>query len=111
MDQRSKDQVAKNEVLFRDVNERVKDVDKSHNISTADYWDFLCECGNADCLERVPMTLAEYERVRSNAVQFAVVPGHETPEVERPLHETARFAIVEKRPNEQSVAVTTDPRS
>ncbi len=111
MDEGTRHRIAKNEVLFRDLNERVKEIDRAHGVPADELWDFLCECGNADCLERVPMTLAEYERVRSNAVQFAVVPGHETPEVERPLHETARFAIVEKRPNERSVAVTTDPRS
>ena len=111
MDEQTRDRVAKNEALFRDVNERVKEIDRAHGVPADEVWDFLCECGNGECLERVPMTLAEYERVRANAVQFALVPGHEKPEVERVIHETPRFSIVEKRPSEQSVALTTDPRS
>ena len=111
MDEQTRERVAKNEALFRDVNERVKEIDRAHGVPADEVWDFLCECGNGECLERVPMTLAEYERVRANAVQFALVPGHEKGEVERVIHETPRFSIVEKRPSERSVALTTDPRS
>jgi hypothetical protein len=111
MDEQTKERVAKNEALFRDVNERVKEIDDDHRVPTEELWDFLCECGEADCLERVSLTRADYERVRANAVQFVIVPGHETPEVERVVAETPRFAIVEKKASEQSVALNTDPRA
>jgi hypothetical protein len=110
MDEQARDHVAKNEALFRHLNERVKDVDDASGVPPDELWDFLCECGDANCLERVSVTRSEYERVRSNSVYFAVVPGHENPEVERVVHEANRFAIVEKRPGEQAIAVERDPR-
>ena len=106
------DRVAKNEVLFRDVNERVKAIDEEQGVSAPNgTWDFLCECRRADCLERVSLTPAEYELVRSSPVQFAVVPGHVLPEVERVVHESDRFFVVEKLSGEQEIARATDPRA
>ena len=29
-------------------------------------WDFLCECGDGDCNELVPLTLAGYEELRAS---------------------------------------------
>jgi hypothetical protein len=111
VDERSRDQVAKNEVLFRDVNERVKRLDAAHGLPPTEFWDFLCECGHADCIERVSLTVNEYEHVRSSPIQFIVVPGHELPEVEHVIELTERYAVVEKDPGERRVARETDPRS
>ncbi len=111
MDEQAKERLAKNEALFRDINERVKQIDQEHGIPTDELWDFLCECGSAECLERVGVTLAEYERVREKPTQFVMVPGHEAPEVERVVDETRRYVIVDKHPEEQEVALETDPRA
>jgi len=43
------------------------------------------------------MTLAEYERVRSQRDRFAVLPGHQTDELERVVEASERFVIVDKR--------------
>ena len=110
MDDRSRDRLAKNEALFRDVNERVKRIDAEHGVPEDELWDFLCECGDGECLARVSLTIREYEAVRANSVQFLVVPGHEEPEVERVLEQTRRYAIVEKKPGEREIALERDPR-
>ena len=102
--------MAKNEALFRDVNERVKRIDAAQGVPEDELWDFLCECGDGACLARVSMTIREYERVRASSVQFLVVPGHEETEVERVLEVTRRYAIVEKKPGEQTIALERDPR-
>lgn len=109
MDQHARDQLAKNEALFREVNERVKEIDRSHNMSAADRWDFLCECGNGECMERVSLTVAEYERVRAHPAQFAVVPGHERPDVEVVVRATDEYAVIRKKPGEDRIARATDP--
>jgi hypothetical protein len=57
---------------------------------------FLCECGNLDCIEEISLTDAEYAKLRSNAATFAVVPGHALEDVETVIEETDRFYIVEK---------------
>ena len=44
------------------------------------------------------MTLAEYERVRGQDDRFAVVPGHENPELEDVVEENERYRTVDKKP-------------
>ena len=90
---------ARNEALLRSVNERIKRLDEEAGAWTDPkqrFW-FQCECGNTDtCHERVEMTLAEYERVRSQRDRFTVLPGHETHEIERVVESSGRFFIVDK---------------
>lgn len=90
---------ARNEALLRSVNERIKALDEE-----GPYWaepghrfEFECECGKpSGCGERVEMSLEEYDRVRSQRDRFAVVPGHEAPEIERVVERHERFLIVDK---------------
>jgi hypothetical protein len=104
-DRVSKDRFARNEAIFREVNERVADVKDSEARMT----DFLCECGNLDCVEELSLTDAEYMKIRSNSATFAVVPGHVLEDVETVIEETDRFQIVEKHPREAAIAEATDP--
>lgn len=102
--------VAKNEALFREVNERIKEVNLE--VAAHEPADFLCECGSEECTEPIALTLAEYEAVRSDPTHFVIVPGHEVPDVERVLSQKERFAIVEKAaPAAARIAVEEDPRS
>ena len=101
--------VAKNEALFREVNERIKDVNFSH-VGTGEH-DFLCECGDDDCTAPISLTLAEYEHVRADSTHFAIVPGHDVPDVESVISQNERFAVVEKEtPAAARIAVERDPR-
>jgi hypothetical protein len=101
--------VAKNEALFREVNERIEEVnEKFGDDSPAD---FLCECGDDDCTAPISMTLAEYEEVRSDSTHFAIAKGHEAADVERVIATNERYAVVEKFAREaERIAVDTDPR-
>ena len=101
--------VARNEALFREVNERIRDVQA--DIGVAERTDFLCECGRDDCTTPISLSLAEYEHVRSDPRHFVVVPGHETIDLERLVKQTDRFSIVEKFPGAPAqVALERDPR-
>jgi hypothetical protein len=109
MDSRQQ-RVAKNEALFRQVNERIEEINEE--LAGGSESDFLCECGDDNCTEPVRLTLAEYEEVRSHPTHFAIAVGHEVVDVERVLLENNRFAVVEKFSGEaERVAVETDPRS
>jgi hypothetical protein len=77
--------------------------------SEARMTNFLCECGNLDCVEEISLTDAEYRKLRSNAATFAVVPGHALGDVETIIEKTNRFHIVEKHPREAAIAEATDP--
>jgi len=102
--------VAKNEALFRQVNERIEEINEK--LAGDSESDFLCECGDDDCTEPVTLNLSEYEVVRSNPTHFVIVPGHEVIDVERVIRETDRYAVVEKFLGEAGrIAVESDPRS
>lgn len=109
MDSRQQ-RVAKNEALFRQVNERIEDVNRELDRDAPS--DFLCECGDDDCTAPVSLTLAEYEEVRRDPTHFVVTPGHEVVDVERVVMENERYAVVKKFTGEAGrIAVETDPRS
>jgi hypothetical protein len=91
---------ARNEGLMRTVNDQLAAIDETAS-SWADpehRFEFQCECGRDNgCEERVLMTLAEYETVRSQRDRFAVVPGHENGEIEHVVERAEGYLIVDKR--------------
>jgi hypothetical protein len=106
---------ARNEALVRQVNERIEQVDQDAGFADEDTFEFFCECGLGDdegaiaCEERVAMTLAEYEEVRTQDDRFAVVPGHENVALEEVIRGCDRFLVVDKKPAAESF-VRDDPR-
>lgn len=100
-----------NEALYREVNERVRDLSETFETG-GELVQFVCECGELECRERVPLTLAEYERLRENPLRFAVKPGHVLEEVEDAVEEHERYTVVEKHEGEPAqLARHEDPRS
>jgi diaminopimelate decarboxylase len=90
---------ARNESLIRTVNERIAALDEQATgwAAPEHQFEFRCECGeNSGCEAVVLMTLAEYERVRSQRDRFVVVPGHENSEIERVVERDDRYVVVDK---------------
>jgi hypothetical protein len=102
---------AENQALFREVNERLENLNTTFNTITR-YGNWACECASVDCLERVAMTLDEYEQLRAIPTWFAVVPSeeHVVPEVERVVERYERYWVVEKLGRAAGIAVERDPR-
>lgn len=98
--------IARNQVLFREVNERISEV----LCSEGDPTEYLCECTDGNCVGTVSLEREEYERIRSSPNHFVVLPGHELLEVERIVHQNERFVTVENTV-EVSIAARNDPRS
>jgi hypothetical protein len=89
---------AKNEALLRTVNDRISALDAEAGWADPEHlFDFQCECGNPDgCDGRVPMSLPEYDNVRTQRDRFAVLPGHENDAIEDVVERTERYYIVDK---------------
>jgi hypothetical protein len=103
--------IADNEALFRQVNERVKELNRAFSV-VLERGDYLCECGNVACIERVSLTPEEYERVRADATHFVIVPGHVRPDVEDIVYAGDGYEVVRKQEGEAAErARETDPRS
>jgi hypothetical protein len=99
----------RNEALFREVNERIEDV-SSAVAPDEQLMEFLCECDDTECAEKINASRAEYEAVRAVATHFIVAPGHEDPEIERVARRTERFLVVEKKGRAGQDAEESDPR-
>lgn len=89
---------AQNESLFREVNERVKELNETFD-SLSRHPEWICECGNTECLAPVHMTREEYDAVRARGSDcFLVQPdeAHVLPEVEEVVERHERYWVVQK---------------
>jgi hypothetical protein len=91
------DRLARNEVMFRAINDRIRDLADRFGSMGQEELEFVCECADETCVERVPLTPSQYDDVRAIPARFVVVPGHEaTPLVERVIFRAPNFVIVRK---------------
>jgi hypothetical protein len=102
--------VASNQSIFREVNERLEKLnrDLSEIITTGD---FVCECADTDCLERVGLTIAEYERLRSIPTRFAVRHGHIVQEAQHVVEQHIGYTVVETFGAAADYAESANPRT
>lgn len=108
MDDRTLERAARNEVAFRDVNERLR---ASTTVADADkLFTFTCECGWLGCNRMVELSVPEYEAVRADPRRFFIVDGHEIPEAEKVVGRHERYVVVEKTDEEGRIAEEEDPR-
>ena len=98
--------MAENEVLFRQVNERVVGADRR----PAESFEIICECADTGCMDHVLVTTELYERARSEPTDFLLRPGHVKPEFETVIEDHEGFVLVRKAGEAAAVAKKLDPR-
>ncbi len=96
-----------NEALFRAANERAAAWEERR---PEDVELFHCECANLECREKLRLTGADYERVRSDPTHFFACPGHELPGVEFVIEENDGWVVIEKTPETHAIVRQADPR-
>jgi hypothetical protein len=94
--------------LFREVNERVKEVNEGFSL-VLPLGDWICECANDTCVERIHLSATEYEAVRRDQARFLVAPAaeHVWLEVEQVIERNDDYWIVETIGN--TVSARLDP--
>jgi len=90
----SVERAARNQVLFREVNERIAELTTLDRVR--DMHLLICECSDEACAESLEVALAEYEAVRAHSDRFVVARGHELLAIERVVDANPRFVVVEK---------------
>jgi hypothetical protein len=95
MDERQR-RIGENEAIFREVNERVREVGRMFDYQAA-RTEMVCECGDYGCVDKIALTPAEYEQLRSDPELFAIRPGHLIPDVEDTVARTDRYWVIRKR--------------
>jgi len=84
---------ARTESAFREVNERIAENAQRFDSGSTE---FICECDDSACSERIEITLEEYERVRADGARFLLAPGHGDGSIEKVVARRERFVVVEK---------------
>ena len=103
------EEVARNEILFREVNDRIVEVaDAEH---PEDDVIVLCECGQPDCLLQLDVPVLTYTEVRDQGAWFLVHPEHVEREVEQVVRRESGYLIVEKTGTAGKLAEELDPDS
>src|SRR4051812_39751408 len=88
--------IAKNQAIFRVINERITAWPERQAAPAAEKLVFYCECADQHCFDHVHLTAREYEAIRADSTRFAVVAGHVFPEAERVVAQPDGYEVVEK---------------
>lgn len=97
------------ESAFREVNERIAENAQRFDAGSTE---FICECGDPQCVERVKATIEEYEAVRADGARFLLAPGHGDSGIEQLVARNGTFIIVEKvHAAARAVARRMNPRT
>ena len=95
--------MAANEAFFRNLNEVLE-----ARTPDSEYSVVVCECADEDCAQRLTLTHAEYEAVRSDPTQFVVAHGHVAREIELVVAANDRYEVVKKLGVGAQVAIALD---
>jgi hypothetical protein len=104
------ERAARNEALFREVNEQVKRLSDTWDDPTEGRIGFVCECSDDTCTETVHVSLEQYEAVRADPRWFLLVPGHEGA-FEHVVERGEGYVVVEKEGEAGRLAEQTDPHA
>jgi hypothetical protein len=88
------ERAARNEEVFRGVNERIEEGAEKHAVSGM--LPFHCECGRASCVKTIEIPASRYEAIVRERYRFVLIPGHEDPKIERVVESEPDFLVVEK---------------
>jgi hypothetical protein len=105
-----KERLARNEDFFRSVNEEIQSLAETHGDDSHGY-DFICECSDAGCVEKVRLTLTEYEYVRLDPSRFVVARDHILREIEHVVETAEDHAVIEKHGEAGRVAIELDKKN
>jgi hypothetical protein len=102
------EECAANEATFREANEQIRAAQRRLD-PPLERVPYLCECDHTGCREQIPLTAAEYERIRADGATFAIVPGHSSRgDV---LEDHDHYLVVRKPDRGGDVARARDPRA
>jgi hypothetical protein len=89
--------LARNESVFRELNEEIEQLSDRFEVRLEGTGiDFVCECSSLDCGETVRLAREAYERVRQDGTRFVIRPEHHNAEVEDVVERHPEHWVVQK---------------
>ena len=61
--------------LLGEVNRKIRDLAAEVDPDDSSSWEFVCECGEDGCTERVGLPLSRYDQLK-HADEVLLAPGH-----------------------------------
>lgn len=110
MDATTAKRLARNEAFFREVNERIRETAERFGADDHTY-EFICECADPNCTDRVSLSPSAYEEIRADSRRFVLAEGHENTRIEQLVAAEDDHVIVEKVGVAGEVAAALDPRA
>jgi hypothetical protein len=106
------ERVARNAAIFREANERIRDVAASMHVSESQLLPFLCECADENCTTILKLTGNEYEAVRQPPTLFINAKGHDVNGQgwARVVDEFERYSVIETLGDAAEIASELHPR-
>lgn len=86
---------ARSQSLFRSINQRIEELNETFGL-VLDAAEYVCECADDSCMERIVMSMDEYRQVRRVPTHFFVKPTHLDPDIERVVEQHDAYNVVEK---------------
>lgn len=87
--------LVENELIVRKANEEVARVMKII-VPDSEAVFFYCECSNKACNERIPLSVATYQKIHNERDHFIVLPGHITKSVESMVESKPSYCVAKK---------------
>jgi hypothetical protein len=87
--------LAQNQENFRDVNKRLGEVVSRAELD-GNIIPFLCECADEFCLDRIELSLSQYEDAHVLPDSYVILPGHPRIEGEEVLEHLGTLLVVQK---------------
>jgi hypothetical protein len=90
------EKLARNQALFREINERIMSLSTAFAAAHRLQLDLICECSDESCTNPIRVAVEDYQRVRVSAIRFLVYPRHDVPRLEQVVDRGNCYEIVEK---------------
>jgi hypothetical protein len=91
----SEQRLIENEATQRTENEKARRT-LVNIITSDDVINFICECSDDACGERIALTNHQFLDLHRNSREFVIKPGHQTVAIEKVVAETPEYFIVRK---------------
>ena len=97
----SKARRVKNEELFYQLNNRVKETAKELILQSNTHKEdillkFACECSDVNCIQKIELDVVAFEQIHSVDNQYIVISGHEQLDIEDVIKKLPEYSIVKK---------------
>ena len=109
MDEERQERLAKNESLFRALNENIRSL--ASKLGPGAPYEFICECSTSGCFERLSTDARGIRAGAEDGTHFLLADGHEDIEIEQVIAHQAAYVVVEKDGVAGLVAEDDDPRA